>query len=100
MAVSLTGVFSDLGNLIPSQTDVLNSVLAGAAGTVVLSGLQSNQGQDAVDPLHLFHHAATATTPAVTGAVTGNVMSMSAFLALTPDQQKMIQALKYTIIPG
>lgn len=98
---ALTGVFSDLANLVPAQGDILNQLLTAAAGTVVISGLQSAAGQNAVDPLHLFHSPATATAPASTGAVSGGqVMTMSSFLALNPDQQKMIQALKYTIIPG
>ena len=100
MAVNLTGIFGDLANLVPSQNDILQSVAAGAAGTVVLAGLKSSEGQSALDPLNLFHHPATATTPAVSGVVSGNVMTMSQFLALSPDNQKMIQTLKYTIIPG
>lgn len=104
---NLSGVFADIGNLIPSQGAVLDSLLAGAAGTVVLSGLKSGEGQDAVDPLHLFHHqpapavAGAAAPSSVSGVVSGGgVMTMSAFLALSPDNQKLIQSMKYTIIPG
>lgn len=108
MALNLTGVFSDIGNLAGSVSgqDVLNSILAGAAGTVVISGLQSPSGQDAVDPLHIFHRPATAATnsapaqPASTGVVQGQVMTMTKFMSLSPDQQKMIQAMNFTIIPG
>ena len=103
---NLTGVFGDLGNLVPSTGDILNNVLAGVAGTVIISGLKSDTGQSALDPMNLFHHAATPATatspatPSVTGAVNGPVMTMSAFLALTPANQQMVQAMKYTIIPG
>ncbi len=106
MAVNLTGLFADAANLLPSQNDLLSQLIAGAAGTVVISGLQSTQGQDAIDPMHIWHKPATPATanapaaPAAQGVVQGQVMTMSKFITLTPDQQKMIQALNYTIIPG
>jgi hypothetical protein len=97
MAVALTGIVGDLTNLLPSSNDLLQSLIAGAAGTVVLSGLKSGSGQDAIDPLHWFHHPASNTTGVVQG---GQVMTMSKFMSLTPDQQKMIEAIGYTILPG
>lgn len=105
MALNLSGVFADVGNLASGVTgqNLIESLLAGAAGTVVLSGLKTPDGQNAVDPLHIFVHQPTpgANAGAVQGVVQGsNVMTMSQFLALSPDNQKMIQALKYTIIPG
>lgn len=102
MPLNLSGVFGDIGNLAGSVSgqDVLQSILAGAAGTVVISGLQSSGGQDAIDPLHIFHKPATPTTPAVTGVVQGKVMTMTQYLALSADNQKMIQAMGYTILPG
>ena len=107
--LNLTGALGDISNLAGSVSgsDVLNSLIAGTLGTVVLSGFTSQAGQDAVDPAHLFHKpatpatATTPATPAVTGVVSGpGVMKMSQFIALTPDQQKLIQAMNYTIIPG
>lgn len=103
MALNLSGIFGDIGNLAGSVSgqDIVQSILAGAAGTVVISGLKSQGGQDAVDPLHLFHHNPPANnTPPATGVVQGNVITMSKFMALTPDQQKMFVALNYTVIPG
>ena len=102
MALNLSGVFGDIGNLAVSVSgqDIVQSILAGAAGTVVISGLKSQGGQDAVDPLHLFHHNPPAGGPPATGVVQGNVITMSKFMALTPDQQKMFSALNYTVIPG
>jgi len=99
MGVNLTGIVGDLTNLIPSSNDLLQSLIAGAAGTVVLSGLKSQEGQNALDPLHLFHHTPASGAPA-TGVVQGQVMTMSKFLTLNPDQQKMLQAMGFTIIPG
>lgn len=104
----LTGIFSDIANAaggINGQT-VLDSIAAGTLGTVVIAGAQSQKGQDALDPLNLFHHpaapatATTPATPAVTGVVAGNVITMTQYNALSPDGQKTVQALKYTIIPG
>ncbi len=99
--VALTGVFSDLLSAVPSQSAILDSVLAGVAGTVIISGAKSTEGQDALDPLHLFHHNPPAGGAPVSGVVQGgNVIKMSAWMALTKDQQTMFQAMNYTIIPG
>lgn len=109
MALNLTGVFGDIGNLASgvSAQDVLTGLLTSAAGTVVVSGLQTSGGQNAIDPLHIFTHPGTAASgstpaaPATAGVVQGaGVMKMSQFIALSPDQQKLIQAMNYTIVPG
>ena len=109
MALNLTGILGDVSNLASgiSMQDLLQSVAIGGLGTILISGAKSDAGQNTLDPFHLFHHEAapaTATapaTPAVTGVVSGgNVIKMSAFMALTPDQQKIFQAMNYTIIPG
>lgn len=103
MALNLTGVLGDVSNLATgiSMQDIIQSVAIGGLGTILISGAKSSAGQDTLDPFHLFHHDATPTTPAVTGVVSGgNVIKMSAFMALTPDQQKIFQAMNYTIIPG
>jgi hypothetical protein len=97
--VALTGIFSDLLSAVPSQSAILDSVLAGVAGTVIISGAKSTEGQDALDPLHFFHHAPSGTSGVVQGPA-ANVITMSKFMALTPDQQKMFQAMNYTIVPG
>jgi hypothetical protein len=103
MALNLSGVFGDIGNLAGSVSgnDILQSLLAGAAGTVVLSGLKSQEGLDAIDPLHIIHKPATPTAPATTAVISGaGVITMSKFLALTLDQQKMFEALNYSVVPG
>lgn len=100
MAVNLTGIFADAANLLPSSNDLVQQLIAGAAGTVVLSGLKSSEGQDAIDPLHLWHKPATKDTPATQGVVQGQVMTMTKFMSLSADQQKVIQAMNFTIIPG
>lgn len=105
MGVNLTGIFGSVSNLASSVSlqDVIASIAAGTVGTVALAGVKSQEGQDAIDPLHLFHKPATENAPAVTAVVAGtngNIMTMSQFMALSPDGQKTVEALKYTIIPG
>ena len=98
MGMNLTGIFSDVGNLASSisMQDVVGSIAAGALGTVVLSGVQTEKGQDAIDPLHIFHHAPTKTT----GVVQGKVMAASAFSKLDPATQTTLLTNGYSIIPG
>lgn len=110
MALNLTGALGDVANLASSISaqDVLSNMIIGAGGTLLISGLQTQQGQNAVDPLHIFiHNPAPTSAPAssggtVTGVVQGGggVITMSQFMALSPDGQKTVQALKYTIVPG
>jgi hypothetical protein len=107
MALNLTGILGDAGNLLGSVSgqDIAQNLILGAGTTLILSGMKSGAGQDALDPLHWFHHTPvpTAAAPApapISGVVQGNVVRMSAWMALTKDQQAMFQAMNYTIIPG
>lgn len=101
MALALGGMLGDLGGLASSisMQDIIQSVAIGGLGTILISGAKSQQGQDTLDPFHLFHHAPSATTGVVSGPNV-NVIKMSAFMALAKDQQAMMQALNYTVIPG
>jgi len=96
MAISLTGVFGDLANLVPSQSDIVNQVAAGAAASVVLAGLKSQAGLDAVDPLHLIHPAAAPNT-GTTSTVVGKSITSAAFNALAPAAQAQVLAAGYVI---
>lgn len=105
MAVNLTGLFGDVSNLASSVSlqDIIQQAAIGTAVTVAVAGAKSQEGQDAIDFMHLFHKPATATAPAVSGVVSGGqVMTMTQFNALPPDQQNMVKSglLHYTIIPG
>jgi hypothetical protein len=93
---SLGNLTTQLGGLMPSGSSLLQNLALGAGTTVLISGLQSGQGQDAIDPLHWFHHPNSGAM----GLVQGNVMTMSAYKALSPDGQKTIDTMHYTIIPG
>ena len=102
VALNLGGVFGDVANLAGSISlqDIIAQAAIGTAVTVGVAGLKSADGQNALDPLNLFHHKPASGGAPVVGVVQGQVMTMSKFLALTPDQQKMIQTMGYTIIPG
>jgi hypothetical protein len=102
MALNLTGIFGDVSSLASSVSlqDIISQAAIGTAVTVAVAGAKSADGQDALDPLQWFHHKPASGAAPVTGVVQGQVMTMSKFLALTPDQQKMIQTMGYTVIPG
>jgi len=106
MAVALGGVIGDLAGLIPSSSDILQQVIIGAGASVVLSGLKTNAGMDAVDPLHIFHHPAVPATPtapaqaATASVVVGKTINSSAFAGLTPAVQDRLMSQGYTIVPG
>ncbi len=91
MAVNLTGIVGDLTNLIPSSSDVLQQVLLGAGASVVLSGLKTQAGVDAVDPLHIFHKDGGSTV------VGGKTISGAAFAALDAGGKSQVLAAGYVI---
>ena len=104
MAVNLTGVLGDLTSLIPSSGDILNQVIIGAGASVILSGLKTSAGLDAVDPLHLIPRpavAATATSPAIPASVStivGKTMPASALKGLSPDQITALGEAGYSFV--
>ena len=104
MAVPLTGIVGDLTNLLPSSGDLLQQVILGAGVGVIMSGLKTNAGLDAVDPLHLIPRPAkpaTATTPAVPATiqtVVGKTVSGSVFASLTPAIQDRMMSQGYTVV--
>jgi hypothetical protein len=91
MAVNLTGIVGDLTNLIPSSNDLVQNVILGAGTSVVLAGLKSNSGQDALDPLHLFHKDGSSTV------VGGKTISTAAFNALDAGGKAQVLAANYII---
>jgi hypothetical protein len=98
MALNLTGAFSDMGNLLGSVSgqNIAENLLLGAGTTLILSGAKTDAGQDAVDPLHWFHHKDTGNS----GVVQGPVMVASQFAKLDPATQQTLLNAHYTIIPG
>lgn len=92
MAVNLTGVLSDLQSAIPSSSDILQQVLIGAGASVVLSGLKTQAGMDAVDPLHIIHKS-----PEAPSTVVGKSITAAAFSSMSPSAQAAILAAGYVI---
>jgi hypothetical protein len=93
MAVNLTGVVGDLSSLIPSSSDILQQVLLGAGASVVLAGLKTQAGVDAVDPLHIFHKDGGST-------VVGKTIPASAFASLDANGKSAVLAAGYVITGG
>jgi hypothetical protein len=106
MAVNLSGVFGDMANMLPSSGDILQQVIIGAGAGVVLAGLKSNAGLDAVDPLHLIPRPAVAATPtapaqpASVAVVVGKTVAGSVFATLTPAIQDRMMSQGYTVVAG
>jgi hypothetical protein len=97
MGVNLTGVVGDLTNLIPSSTDIVQNVILGAGTSVVLAGLKSQAGGDALDPLHIFHKDSPNNNPNNT---IGPTITASAFAALPPASQQQLAASGVHIVSG
>jgi hypothetical protein len=99
MAVALTGIVGDLSNLIPSSSDILQQVIIGAGATTLLAGMKTGAGQDALDPLHLFHKdpPAAANNPNV---VIGPTITASAFSALPAASQQMMMSNGAHVVAG
>ena len=88
----VTALSSILGAM-PSASAIAAQVATGVAGTVILSGLQSESGQNALDPLHLiFKPNTTTVTPASTTTAPVPTISAAAFASLPPATQQMLLA--------
>jgi LPXTG-motif cell wall-anchored protein len=104
MTIAVTGILSDLGSILPSTGDIMQQVIIGAGAGVLLAGLKSNAGLDAIDPLHLIPRPAvpaTDKTPAVPASVStviGKTVSGSVFAALTPAIQDRMMSQGYTVV--
>ena len=87
---SFGGIVGDLVKNLPTNNDIANQVATGAIASVLLAGLKSQSGQDAIDPLHLIHPQGGST-------VVGKSITAAAFGALPPDAQAKILAAGYVI---
>ena len=76
-------------------TDLASNIALGAASTVVLSGLKSAAGQDALDPLHIFHKDASGASMQTT---VGKSISASAYAALPQADKDAVRAAGYNIV--
>lgn len=90
MAFDLGALTSLVSGLTPSTDAIVQNVVTGAAASVVLAGLKSQAGQDAVDPLHLIH-------PAGGSAVVGKSITVAAFSSLDAATKAQVLASGYVI---
>ena len=91
---SLSGLVSQLGNLLPSGASIVENLVVGAATNTVVKGLQAG-GADALDPLHLFPHP--ANNPA---SVQSPTITASAFATLPPAAQATFLTAGGHIVAG
>ncbi len=78
---------------MPSSSALAQQLMTGAIGTVIVSGLQSQGGQNALDPLHLiFKPNTTTTTGATTTSTPTPTITAAAFAALPASTQQMLLA--------
>jgi hypothetical protein len=94
---SLSGLTSNLSQLVPDSNTILQNVAVSAASGIVLAGLKSQVGSGALDPLGIFHGAAASNNPS---AVVGPTITASAFSSLTPAAQSSFLAAGGHIIAG
>lgn len=94
---SLNILGNSLSSMIPDSSSILSNIALGAATSVVVAGFKSSQGQDALDPLHLFHKDAPANNP---NAVVGATITSSAFAALPATTQTTLIASGVHIVAG
>lgn len=100
---ALSGV--NLSAIMPSSTELLNNIALGAATSVVLAGVKSKAGQQALDPLGLFPHpaeGAPAAPPNVNNpaAIVGPTITASAFAQLPPGVAAQLTAAGVHIVAG
>lgn len=88
---ALSGILGDLGKMLPSTNDLANQVVTGAVASVVMAGLKSQSGLDAIDPLHIIHPNGASTV------VGGKTITAAAFASLPPASQAQILAAGYVI---
>ena len=88
---------ANIAGALPANftTDLASNIALGAASTVVLSGLKSAAGQDAIDPLHLFHKDASGASISTT---VGKSISAAAYAALPQADKDAIRAAGYNIV--
>jgi hypothetical protein len=104
MAIALTGIVGDLTSLIPSSGDLIQQVILGAGAGVVLAGLKSSAGLDAIDPLHIVPRPAvpaTNTSPAIPASVStivGKTMPAAALAGLSADQITAVGKAGYSFV--
>jgi hypothetical protein len=87
----MTAILPQLGTILsalPSTNDIATQLIQSAGVSVVMAGLSSTAGQNAIDPLHLIFKT-TTTTPGASPAPAANIPTITgaAFAALPAAAQ-------------
>lgn len=94
MAFDPMAVLTSLGGAGGLSSNLIQNIALGAGTSVVLAGLKTNAGMDAIDPLHLIPgHAANPNG----SVVVGKSITSAAFNALTPAAQTQVLQQGYVI---
>jgi hypothetical protein len=97
---SLGNLTSNLGSLLPSGSAIMENVLVGAAGSVVLKGLQAG-GASSLDPLGLFpKNPAVSPSTNNPNVANGPTITASAFAALDSASKASLLAASVHIVAG
>jgi hypothetical protein len=99
---SLGALTANVGSLLPSGSAIMENVLVGAAGSVVLKGLQAG-GASSLDPLGLFPKAPGVAPVSPTNnpnALNGPTITASAFASLDPASKAALLAAGAHIVAG
>lgn len=94
----MASIIPQLGTILsalPSTNDIAQQLLLGAGTSVVMAGLSSSAGQNAIDPLHLIFK--TTTTPNAAAPVIPTITG-SAFAALPAASQASLLAAGVHIV--
>ena len=95
MQLDLGSLTNALSSYMPSGSALIQNLALGAATSVVVAGIKSDAGKQAMDPLGLFPHP--ANNPNV---VTGATITASAFAALPAAAQAQLTAAGVHIVAG
>jgi len=96
---------SDITAILPSTNDILQQVALSAATGVVIAGIKNQAGNGSLDPLGLFHPAASAAPAPAPVAVTPTVVphtavASSVWATLSPSDKAMLTASGVSIVAG
>ena len=94
MALDVTGLIT---SLIPSNTSLAQDLVTSAGASVVLAGLKTQAGMDAIDPLGIIHKDSPNNNP---NNIVGPTITASAFSTLSPAAQAQIMAAGAHIVSG
>ena len=89
-------ILPQLGTILsalPNTNDIAQQLMLGAGTSVVMAGLSSAAGQNAIDPLHLiFKTTTTAPNTPVAPATNIPTITAAAFASLPPASQQALLA--------